>query len=49
MDGSPKREAYRGVMRTVEALIEGEEDLIAVMSTISCELVEFAVEVVDVV
>jgi L-methionine (R)-S-oxide reductase len=33
-----KATAYTELLRTVEALIEGEDDLISVMSTISCEL-----------
>jgi L-methionine (R)-S-oxide reductase len=33
-----KEDIYVGVLQNVESLIEGEMDLIAVMSTISCEL-----------
>jgi L-methionine (R)-S-oxide reductase len=33
-----KEDKYKDVLRSVEALIEGETDLISVMSTISCEL-----------
>ncbi len=33
-----KEEKYKEVLRSIESLIEGETDLISVMSTISCEL-----------
>jgi len=33
-----KEKMYKDVVRTIESLIEGETDLISVMSTISCEL-----------
>ena len=33
-----KSKRYKDIVRTIDALIEGETDLIAVMSTISCEL-----------
>ena len=33
-----KEEKYKEVIRSIESLIEGETDLISVMSTISCEL-----------
>ncbi len=33
-----KEDKYKDVLLSVEALIEGETDLISVMSTISCEL-----------
>jgi len=33
-----KAEAYRKIIDQISALIEGERDLIAVMSTVSCEI-----------
>jgi L-methionine (R)-S-oxide reductase len=33
-----KKQKYSDLLQTIEALIEGETDLIAVMSTIACEL-----------
>lgn len=33
-----KEDQYKNVLQTIESLIEGEADLISVMSTISCEL-----------
>lgn len=33
-----KEEIYQSTLKNIEALIEGEEELIAVMSTITCEL-----------
>lgn len=33
-----KEEVYEKILATVDALIAGEEDLIAVMSTVSCEV-----------
>ena len=33
-----KEDKYKSVIKTIEALIENETDLISVMSTISCEL-----------
>ena len=33
-----KAEAYRKIIDQISALIEGEKDLIAVMSTVSCEI-----------
>ncbi|MBT3294715.1 MAG: GAF domain-containing protein [Verrucomicrobia bacterium] len=33
-----KQKAYEEVLTTIEALIEGQSDLISVMSTVSCEL-----------
>ena len=33
-----KEKTYVEILRSIEALIEGEDDLIAVLSTVSCEL-----------
>jgi L-methionine (R)-S-oxide reductase len=35
---SQKEQSYREVLRSILGMIEGEEDFIAVLSTISCEL-----------
>ena len=35
---SMKEETYKKALQAIEAVIEGETDLISVMSTISCEL-----------
>lgn len=33
-----KEEIYAGVVRSIQSLIEGEDDCIAVMATVACEL-----------
>jgi L-methionine (R)-S-oxide reductase len=38
MTATTKQQRYQQATRTIAALIDGEQDLIAVMSTIACEL-----------
>ena len=38
MQEQEKKDRYEKVIGTIESMIEGEEDLLATLSTVSCEL-----------